>query len=145
MIKDNNETGGFYNLPNIIHRAPHDNEHPFNMQSAKIASRCASPGLTLIKNLSWCQEQKQKPLQTNLPLLSVSRLLALDFDRYVPLFVTFVDIPVGLSNLFKWIALVYDWFQLSLLNKLFEENGLFPIVSKIISQVWPFLVKSSFV
>jgi len=26
-----------------------------------IAGRCASPGLTLITNLFWVQEQKQKP------------------------------------------------------------------------------------
>jgi hypothetical protein len=36
MIKENNKERGFYNLPNIIHRAEHDSEHPFNMQSAKI-------------------------------------------------------------------------------------------------------------
>ena len=36
MIKNNNKTGGFYNLPNIIHRAIHDNEHPFNIQSARL-------------------------------------------------------------------------------------------------------------
>jgi hypothetical protein len=39
--------------------------------------------------------------------------------------VPFVDIPVGLDNLFQRIAPVYDRFYLPCLDKLFEENKVF--------------------
>jgi len=42
-------------------------------------------------------------------------------DGYISLFVCFFDIPVSLDNLFQGIAPVYDCFNLSRLNKLFEE------------------------
>jgi hypothetical protein len=48
MIKNIKKTGGYYNLPNVIHRAEHDNEHPFNMQSAKIYGDLKGKGLELL-------------------------------------------------------------------------------------------------
>jgi hypothetical protein len=43
-------------------------------------------------------------------------------DDDISLFVSFFDIPVGLGDLFQWIASVYDRFDLARLNQLFEEN-----------------------
>ena len=40
----------------------------------------------------------------------------------ISLFVSCVDIPVSLGNLFQRIASTYDRFYLPRLNKLFEEN-----------------------
>ena len=40
----------------------------------------------------------------------------------IPLFVSFVDIPVCLGDLFKRIAFINDRFYLSRFNKLSEEN-----------------------
>ena len=42
--------------------------------------------------------------------------------NYIALFVSFVNIPVSLGNLFQRIASVYNRFYLSCLHKLFEEN-----------------------
>jgi hypothetical protein len=39
---------------------------------------------------------------------------------YISLFVPFINIPVGLGNLFKRIVFVYDCFYLSRLQKLFD-------------------------
>jgi hypothetical protein len=41
--------------------------------------------------------------------------------NYISLFVSFIDIPVSLDNLFQRIASIYDRFYLPRLNKLFEE------------------------
>ncbi len=46
----------------------------------------------------------------------------LQSDDYISIFVSFVDIPVSLGNLFQRIASINDRFYLSRLNKLFEEN-----------------------
>jgi len=43
-------------------------------------------------------------------------------DDYNSLFVPFFDIPVSLSYLFQRIAPVYDRFDLSHLNQLFDRN-----------------------
>ena len=40
-------------------------------------------------------------------------------DGDISLFVSFVDVPVSLGNLFQRIASIYDRFQLSRFNKLF--------------------------
>ena len=44
-----------------------------------------------------------------------------NMSRFVPLF----DIAVGLGCLFQRIASIYDCFDLSRLNTLFEENQIF--------------------
>ena len=41
---------------------------------------------------------------------------------HIPLFVSFVDIPVSLGDLFKRIASINDRFYLSRLNEIFEQN-----------------------
>jgi len=43
-------------------------------------------------------------------------------DDDISLFVPFIDIPVSLSHLFQQISSIYDRFQLSRFNKLFEKN-----------------------
>jgi hypothetical protein len=48
MINNNKKAGGFYNLPTIIHRATHDTEHPFNIQSAKLYEDLKGHGLQLL-------------------------------------------------------------------------------------------------
>ena len=41
-------------------------------------------------------------------------------NDYISLFVSFVDIPVSLDNLFQRIASIYDRFYLSRFNQLLE-------------------------
>ena len=48
MINDNNNARKFYNLPSIIHRAKHDAEHLFNMQSAEMYEDLKGKGLELL-------------------------------------------------------------------------------------------------
>ncbi len=43
----------------------------------------------------------------------------------ISLFVPFFDIPVSLGNLFQRIASIDDRFDLSRLNKFFDENQIF--------------------
>ena len=40
----------------------------------------------------------------------------------ISLFVSCVDVPVSLGNLFQWTASIYDRLYLPRLNQLFEEN-----------------------
>ena len=48
MINNNNKARKFYNLPSIIHRAYHDDEHQFNMQSADLYEDLKGKGLELL-------------------------------------------------------------------------------------------------
>lgn len=48
MINNNSKAGKFYNRPNIIHRAIHDDKHPFHMQSAAIYEDLKGKGLELL-------------------------------------------------------------------------------------------------
>ena len=55
-------------------------------------------------------------------LASHGALIMFHSYNYIALFVSFVNIPVRLNNLFQRIASVYNRFYLSRLHKLFEEN-----------------------
>lgn len=48
MINDNNKARSFYNKPNIIHRALHDEKHDYNMQSAAMYEDLKDKGLELL-------------------------------------------------------------------------------------------------
>ena len=53
-----------------------------------------------------------------------SAKVALDGDSYIPPFVSFVYIPMGISSLLKLKESVYHWLKLSGLNKFFELKNL---------------------
>ena len=64
------------------------------------------------------------PMDPVAPAIRIVCCSVILFHRYddIPLFVPLIDILVGLGSLFQWIALIYDRFYLSGLNKLLEKN-----------------------
>jgi hypothetical protein len=48
MINNNNKVRKYYNLPSIIYRAKHDDDHSFNMQSADLYEDLKGKGLELL-------------------------------------------------------------------------------------------------
>ncbi len=62
---------------------------------------------------------------SSLPKLAFVRLRLLDFvvlldrDDDIALFVSLLDIPVSLDNVFQRIASIYEWFYLSRFNQHF--------------------------
>jgi hypothetical protein len=48
MVNNNKQPGKFYNRPNIIYRAKHDDEHPFNIQTANMYEDLKGKGLELL-------------------------------------------------------------------------------------------------
>ena len=48
-------------------------------------------------------------------------------DDDISLFVSCVDVPVSLGNVFQWIASIDDRLYLPRLNQLFEKNEVFSL------------------